>query len=269
MKLQTILEYLNIKYLSPKYIKNIGFINFFYYLIMAGIFLILGRKANTDKYFFLIHKNSQILLKYNLGDILTYLEIFAFEEYLDFLKQIDKRKNYNILDLGANAGLFYLYMNESNIKISSYIGVEPIDSNLKSLYFNSYPYSSQVINKAVWKHSKGVKFSSSEISNANSVSSSGDIKVPSITIKELIETMNNSYPSILKMDIEGAEYEVIEEDKDLFNYFEYLVIEFHNVKKQEDLEKFVQKNFINFKFEVYKKSSELFVVILKSTHHQQ
>ena len=100
-----------------------------------------------------------------------------------------------------------------------------------------------IIQKAVWVDNKGVKFTNHRENNSNFISDKGSLKVQTITLEEIFQ--NLSEDTFLKMDIEGAEYEILKKDLNLISKkVKYLAIEFHNTKNNnyekhlEELSKF-------------------------------
>jgi FkbM family methyltransferase len=161
----------------------------------------------------------------------TYEEIFIKRIY-----QFNSKSNQPyIIDCGANIGLSVLafkqqYPNatilafEPDTKISSML-IE----NIKSLQLTNV----EVVPKAVWTHEGEIHFheqgglSGSIIEDKNTAIST--ISLPSIRLKDYL----NRKIDFLKIDIEGAEYEVLKDCKDALFQVDFLFIEYHSMLTSE------------------------------------
>lgn len=63
-----------------------------------------------------------------------------------------------------------------------------------------------------------------------------------VTINEVLSNLNGHQEILLKIDIEGSEYEVLDEIKDNQHLLNTLIVEFHNINQQKN--KFFIENFI-------------------------
>lgn len=141
-----------------------------------------------------------------------------------------------VLDIGANNGLFSKYLVEKGCE-SLYL-FEPnkeATKNIRSIIGNHSKY--EVIEKAVSANGGDLTFYVSH-NNTTIGSTSRDhvakhanpieIKVPSISLKTFIEERNLEKIDLIKMDIEGGEYVIIESlEEEIFNITESFLIEFH------------------------------------------
>jgi hypothetical protein len=90
-------------------------------------------------------------------------------------------------------------------------------------------------------------FSNSGVSNCNSIDENGTIQVETVTLKEIYDEIKNNEDIFLKMDIEGAEYEILNHNLDLIkNKTKYIAIEFHKIS-QNEYQKHFDKLAENFK----------------------
>ena len=78
---------------------------------------------------------------------------------------------------------------------------------------------------AVWTHNNGLKLNEDKSDNS-AISETGGIDVPSISLKEYLEKENEV--DFLKMDIEGAEIDVIKDIKDQLHKIDRFFIEYHS-----------------------------------------
>jgi FkbM family methyltransferase len=86
----------------------------------------------------------------------------------------------------------------------------------------------EIINSAVWVDFNGVEFFI-EGADGGSVYGNGNankVRVPSIRLKDFIE--KETRIDMLKIDIEGAEYEIIKDCKDSLSRVQNIFIEYHS-----------------------------------------
>jgi len=152
-------------------------------------------------------------------------EIFVQEVY----KFPSDKKNPIIIDCGANIGLSVLYFKEIH-KASKIIAFEADPSVYKQLKSNiaEYNYSNiDLINAAVWNEETKIVFSSEGSvggkMNLEGHKSNNDVEVPAIRLRNYLSTEID----FLKIDIEGAEYEVLKDCADLLLNVNNLFIEYH------------------------------------------
>lgn len=151
-----------------------------------------------------------------------YKEIFVDEAY----KFQSSLSSPIIYDCGANIGTSVLYFKSlyPTAKITAFEAdkniFEFLIGNIKKNNLNNIA----LIDKAVWTHNNGVKFSP-DCADGGAISSEKGIEIPSIRLKDLLS--KEEFVDMLKIDIEGAETEVIidcdEELKKVNNIF----IEYH------------------------------------------
>ncbi len=160
-------------------------------------------------------------------------EIFVEDIYnIEF-----KKPNPIILDCGANIGLATIYLKQ-RYPDAKIIAFEPDENNFKLLEknINQHQWSNIEIRKeAIWKDDCILKFTcdGSLGSKINSESkSANEIEVKAIRLKNLL----NNPIDFLKIDIEGAEYEVLKDCSESLDKIDNLFIEFHgNFNKIHEL----------------------------------
>lgn len=164
----------------------------------------------------------------------NYYEMFVYDRYSTY----NLNNKEIVIDIGANAGLFTkLCLNNGVKKVFS---VEPNKNcliNLKHLFKNENRVT--VIEKAINTCSEKIKLYTSKtnstiasINKTHVINESSDVEeqeVDSITISEIIQNNNLDKISLVKMDIEGAEYNIFEmlSEKE-FCKIESFLIEFHD-----------------------------------------
>jgi FkbM family methyltransferase len=157
------------------------------------------------------------------------------QEFLHGLKEIFVEELYKqaltgkpfIIDCGANMGMSIIYLKRL-CPDAEIIGFEPDETNFELLSRNiaSYGYKGITIQKeAVWKEDTVLQFSNEGSMSSKIVQSSTGTSrdVKAIRLKDLL----NRPVNFLKMDIEGAEFEVIMDAADSLYHVKNLFIEYH------------------------------------------
>ncbi len=132
-----------------------------------------------------------------------------------------------ILDCGAHIGLASLFFKEDypSARIRAF-EADPNIADLCRSNLESFGYGDVAVDAlAVWTGNDGVVFSDSkdDAGHINAESEAG-ITVPTIRLKDIIE---NERAHLLKLDVEGAEYKIIEDCGDSLLNVERMVIELH------------------------------------------
>jgi FkbM family methyltransferase len=134
-----------------------------------------------------------------------------------------------IYDLGANVGVFSIWCSKQNV--NHIYAFEPDNEcifNMRELFKDKQ--NVEIINKAILDVDKQSVFYLQEHSIANSLFKKSDksIQVECINLEKFITTNNFKKPTILKCDIEGAEYDVIGSLSDkFFDSIRIFILEFH------------------------------------------
>lgn len=157
----------------------------------------------------------------------NYKEIF--EEHVYYFES--ENKSPLIIDCGSNIGLSIIYF-KTLFPESTVIGFEPdpdifnlLQTNLRSFNFTNV----EPRNEAVWTKNELLTFKKGYL-EGHIVNEEGDrqntITIKAIRLRELLEKYNTI--DFLKIDIEGAELDVLEDCADLLPRVKNLFIEFHN-----------------------------------------
>jgi len=133
-----------------------------------------------------------------------------------------------IIDCGANIGLAVLYLKWAYPE-AKLIAFEPDPANFSLLQKNIARAGFTNVdlrNEAIWKEDTTLQFSG-DATLGSKIESSGisknTISVKAARLKPLLQT----HVDFLKMDIEGAEYEVLKDCGDSLRNIQYLFIEYH------------------------------------------
>lgn len=130
-----------------------------------------------------------------------------------------------IIDCGANIGISVLWF-AKQYPDAFILAFEPDDYlfSLLKRNTNANNIMADLRNQAVWTEGKELKFSSGKRQNSK-LSESGTTTVKGIRLKEVLAAFTRI--DLLKLDIEGAEYEVIRDCRDELHRVNYLFVECH------------------------------------------
>ena len=181
----------------------------------------------------------------------TYRDLFERELYA--FKTTSKSPV--IIDCGSNIGLSILVF-KKYFPASTVIAFEPDENNYALLQKNMEANKLQnvEVNKsAVWITNGTITFNSKGSEGSHISESDGGIRVPCIKLASLLQQYETIH--FLKMDIEGAEYEVIKDCQLQLSKVENLFLEYHG--KASETEKLEQIFTIlkNAGFSVYIKNA--------------
>lgn len=140
-----------------------------------------------------------------------------------------------IYDCGANVGVSVLYYKKLYPKaiIKAFEPDPKVFECLKKNLTENSISDVELFDKAIWSNNNGVSFGSEGADGGSVFFEGNKITLPSIRLKDLLE--KETVIDLLKMDIEGAELEVLLDCKDELKKIKHLFIEYHSwiASKQE------------------------------------
>ncbi|MFN3876263.1 MAG: FkbM family methyltransferase, partial [Flavobacteriales bacterium] len=137
-----------------------------------------------------------------------------------------------IIDCGANVGINVLYqaMRHPGARI---IAIEPDPDVFRCLELNVRRWLLQGVDHrraAAWVHDRGVPFSPDGADGGTVAMAGGGMMVPSIRLRD--ELRRHARIDLLKMDIEGAETDVLLDCADELPRVDRLFVEYHSYARQ-------------------------------------
>jgi FkbM family methyltransferase len=154
-------------------------------------------------------------------------EIFVDEIY----KQVLPANPY-IIDCGANIGLSVIYLKHHHPD-AEILAFEPDDKNFKLLEKNVRSFkleNVQIKKEAVWIENTTIQFANegSMSSRIDAESSGGTVDVKAVRLKDFIDRPVD----FLKIDIEGAEFQVMKDISSQLRFVDNLFLEYHGSFKE-------------------------------------
>ncbi|PIR97582.1 MAG: hypothetical protein COT91_00705 [Candidatus Doudnabacteria bacterium CG10_big_fil_rev_8_21_14_0_10_41_10] len=198
-----------------------------------------------------IRTGQSFICRSKSSDINIVVELFSGAEYpKEYLRF--SSKNQVVFDLGANIGAFSVYFDSLNkgVEYSGY-SIEPEDQNfrllIKNLSLNKVENFKPV--KAAITRKDGEVFLNTHVkqSAVSVVETPTDAKVKSHKLSTFCRENMLDRVDILKMDVEGSEYDIIETDRDFFrSSVASMILEYHNISPEKNAQaaiKLLEKDF--------------------------
>jgi len=171
------------------------------------------------------------------ADVSVMREIFKLREYR-VVEEIIKSASEPILDAGAHAGFFCLYCRALNPKVKI-IALEPEENNLKLLEKHlkeNRTKGVQVVAGALASETGDRELTISDDSHNHYLSSESEsgVLVRAFSLSDLGRTQKVQRFALIKMDIEGAEFEVFNNLKsEDYHLFKSVILEYHNSRSND------------------------------------
>jgi len=207
--------------------------------VLTNIFGVLKRKITIYK----MKNGINYLARSN--DIPVINDMFINKQYHNFLNKI--KNNSIVIDIGAHIGVFSILAATlgKNIQVYSY---EPSEENFKILkrnirlnnLHNIYPFKLAVSKK---KGRRILFLNENPAENSFFVKKGKKVMVDTITLKGILDSNNISSCDLLKIDCEGAEYEILfNTPKNYIKKIKNICLEYHDNYDVKKLKNFLEDN---------------------------
>jgi FkbM family methyltransferase len=175
-----------------------------------AIRLALLENAEGFAQIFLKPANQQVVVRLGTSDIACLEQVFLAEEYRNHFVENPRV----IVDAGANIGMATLYF-AGRFPSARILAIEPEPSNFELLERNcGHLKNVTLIRAALWPLREGLMVEDQSVEKwkyrvtKRVGPESGAANVPSITIPEMLERFQIDDIDLLKLDIEGSEYDL-------------------------------------------------------------
>jgi FkbM family methyltransferase len=168
----------------------------------------------------------RVHIRLGTSDVASFEQVFINKEY-----EFDIAKSPTvIIDAGANIGMSAIYFT-LRYPMARIFAVEPEPSNFEVLTKNSRFFPNIMpIQAALWNHNRGVSIDDRHLDHWGirvSNKPSGGM-VQSITMTELLAVKCIDHVDLLKIDVEGAECEILENASSWINRVDVICAELHD-----------------------------------------
>ena len=195
---------------------------------------------NDEYVIFETKTDLKIKIRTNSTDLMALTNVWMTNEY--DIENFQIAENDTIIDIGAHIGLFSLLVSQF-CKTGKIFSFEPINDNFNLLVSNLKLNQTENIhpfNLAVSKNTSSVNLFLNSDQSAHSIfsSDSESVTIQSISLQRILDENKISSCKLLKLDCEGAEYEIIDSlPIEYFNKIENIVIEYHLADSKPELGK--------------------------------
>jgi FkbM family methyltransferase len=176
-----------------------------------------------------------------------------------------------VIDAGANIGLFTLYIARILNVNAQFLLIEPDSDNL--IFLKNNLAANQLVNykiydKALYKENKVIKFNNSLDYDSRRIDiKNGNKLIHTTTLKELFAENKISSLDLLKIDIEGSEWELFtKENLKYFDRVEAIILEYHLDRYHSDIQP-IRDYFANFQFHFSSSNERSGVIFLNKKQH--
>lgn len=170
----------------------------------------------------------KMLVRKYTRDLMVFSEFFLDDGYLSDVRQIDKKQDVHfIVDAGANIGCSALFLS-AYLSNAQLVCVEPETSNFdllqKNISLNGLSGKIKCLNKALWNSCTHLDLMqrdwSSDAYHVMDKKSPDEIisRTETTTIPKIMEDCHVRSIDFLKIDIEGAEKALFEDEEQLSQY---------------------------------------------------
>lgn len=172
------------------------------------------------------------------ADESVWAEIFRWREYRA-AEPVIQETTFPILDLGGHAGFFVLYARALNGSVPIFT-LEPENGNLKAIAQHIRENTVdgvKIVPGAIGVASGRGGLTVSLDSHNHTVQARVDGDIAMYTLADLVAMAGVERFGLVKMDIEGAEFELLRNWKNNdYGLFEYLIMEYHEGRGGDHLE---------------------------------
>jgi len=227
---------------SRKIFKNWHIYPKVYYKLINDTFVIFRTKTDL-----------RIKIRVRSTDLMTLTNVWMINEY--DIEDFEINVNDTVIDIGAHIGLFSLLVSQ-RCKTGKILSFEPVRENFDLLVSNlklNHIENVLPFNMAVSKNLDKLNLFLNDDQSAHSIfpKSSESISVESTSLQKIFEENKISSCKLLKLDCEGAEYEIIDSlPSEYLNKIQNIVMEYHSADTKPELVKNLIQKIKNAGFKI-------------------
>jgi FkbM family methyltransferase len=236
--------------------------------------IIYLKLVKNETVIFETKKGTKMKIRVNSTDLMALINVWAVEEYSK--KEFEIKNDDSIIDIGGHIGLFSLYVAEK-CKSGKIFTFEPIKENFDLLKENIKINNIKNIfpkNIAVSNNNSSITIFLSDDQSGHGMykKTSKARNIKSTNLEEIY--LENKIPNcnLLKIDAEGAEFEILEKiDENMFKKIENIIFEYHKFEKNSNdrLENIIKKLKMNgFKINKKPHSDEIGLIYAIKKFHK-
>ena len=214
---------------SRKIFKNLYVYPKVYYKLINDEFVIFETKTDL-----------KIKIRVRSTDLMALTNVWMINEYE--IEDFEINANDTVIDIGAHIGLFSLLVSQL-CKTGKILSFEPISENFDLLVSNlklNHVNNVLPFNLAVSKNLGRLELFLNNDQSAHSIFSKNlkSISVESTSLQKIFDENKISSCKLLKLDCEGAEYEIIDSlPPECFDKIQNMAIEYHLADTKPELVK--------------------------------
>ena len=212
---------------SRKIFKNLYVYPKVYYKLINDEFVIFETKTDL-----------KIKIRVRSTDLMALTNVWMINEYE--IEDFEINANDTVIDIGAHIGLFSLLVSQL-CKTGKILSFEPISENFDLLVSNlklNHVNNVLPFNLAVSKNLGRLELFLNNDQSAHSIFSKNlkSISVESTSLQKIFDENKISSCKLLKLDCEGAEYEIIDSlPPECFDKIQNMAIEYHLADTKPEL----------------------------------
>lgn len=186
------------------------------------------------------YKNVEFIEDHANGDANGAREVMTSSMYRDYLVTLDRSKPVNVLDIGSNNGGFPLLLKSEGFEINKLACVEMNPHTFSRMRFNierNFHKNYTLFNAAACGEERELNITLGGGSAGDSIygarereTSLSSVNIKGLTFDQIYEeAFGNEIVDICKIDIEGAEFELLPSPNSSFvNRCRHIIIEIHH-----------------------------------------
>ena len=155
--------------------------------------------------------------------IWQYRDIFSEQNY-----KFQASERPLILDCGANIGSSVLYFARlfPKARIEAWEADPNVFAYLQRNVARNTKADVVLHNAAIWTHKQGIRIASEGADGGGIFADGNEIEVPSVRLRDVL--LQHPHIDMLKMDIEGAEHDVLPDCADALSNVQHVFVEYHS-----------------------------------------